>query len=145
VKQSIYPIRVGEEITSLANLNGTRDEYCVKSIFSMNINNLLLSEEESDSYCLKANKRPIDGSNEIIQLSKKFNFSFNKINNSATCLYPNCGKVIKNRSNLSRHAQLHLGSTLFKCALCGNTYTRKDTMKAHQKKFHSYGLSKIIN
>lgn len=51
---------------------------------------------------------------------------------------PKCGKKISNRGNFSRHKK-HCGTSEHRvqCPHCPKTYSRKDDLKAHVKKFHS--------
>ena len=51
---------------------------------------------------------------------------------------PKCGKKISNRGNFSRHKK-HCGTSEHRvqCPHCPKTYSRKDDLKAHVKKFYS--------
>lgn len=48
-----------------------------------------------------------------------------------------CGKVMKTKSSLARHAFIHTGKKPFSCALCPLRFNRRDNLRHHVSRMHA--------
>ncbi|XP_065805088.1 zinc finger protein 436 [Labrus bergylta] len=54
-----------------------------------------------------------------------------------------CGKVMKNKSSLARHAFIHTGNKPFACHLCEMRFNRRDNLQHHLSRLHPNGVAKL--
>lgn len=52
-----------------------------------------------------------------------------------------CGKVLKSRSSLARHAFIHTGQKPFACTLCPLRFNRRDNLRHHLAHLHPHGAA----
>lgn len=52
-----------------------------------------------------------------------------------------CGKVLKSRSSLARHAFIHTGQKPFACTLCPMRFNRRDNLRHHLAHLHPHGTT----
>lgn len=52
---------------------------------------------------------------------------------------PECGKIIRQARNLSRHYQACHQSTILPCDYCDSTFTRSDNLQKHVREKHGIG------
>ncbi|KAI8994826.1 hypothetical protein BDB01DRAFT_736711 [Pilobolus umbonatus] len=85
------------------------------------------------------NVKPSDNKHYCEKCGKGFNRRFNLKSHMKThvdsrpftCLHFNCNKSFKRTHDLKRHELLHTGKKEF-CCECGNTFSRKDSLKRHK-------------
>ncbi|XP_034721157.1 zinc finger protein 497-like [Etheostoma cragini] len=53
-----------------------------------------------------------------------------------------CGKVMKNRSSLARHAFIHTGRKPYACQLCELRFNRRDNLQHHMARLHPGGVAR---
>lgn len=53
-----------------------------------------------------------------------------------TCSMYSTGKLLKSRYHLQRHEDLHTGEKPFFCENCSQSFSRRDHLKRHNKRFH---------
>nr|XP_006821188.1 PREDICTED: zinc finger protein 227-like [Saccoglossus kowalevskii] len=55
------------------------------------------------------------------------------------CPKPGCNKRFIAVIDYKRHLIYHTGAKLYRCKFCGNSFTRSDYLRGHEKKHHSKG------
>ncbi len=61
----------------------------------------------------------------------------NKAPKKYKCEFENCGRAYESQGNLTRHQLSHRDEAfVFKCGFCAKTFSRKDSLMRHVKRFH---------
>jgi hypothetical protein len=77
-------------------------------------------------------------------LHRHIQHSRNGRNKEGKCLWPDCGKKLKYDSLTYHIREYHLGVDLFKCKMCGQTFSKEINFLYHLAKKHNLGKYKCL-